>query len=377
MTQRPLRKAVVRAITPGALSGITISQWVRLLWENRFAVELRYFPRAVSISMISLLNSVLGCWELSVYSRHWKKTEVMPPLIVLGAARCGTTYLQNLLCEDTRFAYPSFLQTRFPLIFLSAGWLVRRLGSFAMTKHRRQDRVDVGWDRPGEDESALCALTLHSRLLGTVFPKHRARYERYSFSDGFTEDQAQKWKAVFLAYVQKLTWKYNKPLVLKTPAHTARIRLLLEAFPEARFVFIQRNPFNAIRSSMHMSQEISPYRRLQTPPERSEDFAAERFRKLMEAYFDQRKLIACNRLHEIRFEDLERNPIGTLREIYEALDLPDFGVTEDKVLNYLDSIADYKKNKHDALPHALREQIAKECSRCFEEWDYPIKLQAP
>jgi hypothetical protein len=34
-----------------------------------------------------------------------------------------------------------------------------------------------------------------------------------------------------------------KPLLLKSPVHTARIPLLLKLFPRARFVYLHRNPY--------------------------------------------------------------------------------------------------------------------------------------
>jgi hypothetical protein len=54
--------------------------------------------------------------------------------------------------------------------------------------------------------------------------------------------ETKRWHAALFAFVQKLTYKYHKPIVLKSPGHTARIKLLLEIFPLARFVPIHRHP---------------------------------------------------------------------------------------------------------------------------------------
>ena len=47
------------------------------------------------------------------------------------------------------------------------------------------------------------------------------------------------------------TLKYNRSLLLKSPPHTARIRLLLEMFPNARFVHILRDPGPETECSSH------------------------------------------------------------------------------------------------------------------------------
>jgi hypothetical protein len=34
----------------------------------------------------------------------------------------------------------------------------------------------------------------------------------------------------------------HKPLLIKSPVHTARVRRMLKLFPKAKFVFIHRHP---------------------------------------------------------------------------------------------------------------------------------------
>jgi hypothetical protein len=75
-------------------------------------------------------------------------------------------------------------------------------------------------------------------------------------------------------------------------------------------------------------------------------------------------------LHEIAFEDLERDPIDQLRLIYETLQLPDFSHVESPLVAYLKTIADYKKNVLKPLPDVVRKQVHRECRRCFDEWGY-------
>ncbi|MBC8355082.1 MAG: sulfotransferase [Planctomycetes bacterium] len=61
---------------------------------------------------------------------------------------------------------------------------------------------------------------------------------------------------------KKLTFKYDKPLVVKSPTHTGHVRLLLEMFPEAKFVHIHRNPFEVFSSTLKMLATASPWFRL-------------------------------------------------------------------------------------------------------------------
>ena len=65
--------------------------------------------------------------------------------------------------------------------------------------------------------------------------------------------------------------RYQKPLLLKSPAHTGRIRLLLDLYPEARFVHIHRNPFDIYRSMLGAFRKLRPWWALQKPPGPAEE----------------------------------------------------------------------------------------------------------
>src|SRR5262249_18802235 len=94
------------------------------------------------------------------------------------------------------------------------------------------------------------------------------------------------------------------------------------------------------------------------------------YEEVFNAYFEQRSLIPAGRLFEMRFEELEHEPIGQLRKMYSALELGDFGDLEPAVRTYLDSLAGYEKNRLPEIEPPWREQINERWRRCFEEWGY-------
>src|SRR5207244_7988419 len=68
---------------------------------------------------------------------------------------------------------------------------------------------------------------------------------------------------------ERLSWGgvflYGQPLVLKSSGHTCRIRLLLELFPDAKFVHIHRNPYAVFQSTRRTVLKVSPWSVLQRP----------------------------------------------------------------------------------------------------------------
>ena len=161
------------------------------------------------------------------------------------------------------------------------------------------------------------------------------------------------------AYIRKLSFKHGKPLVLKSPTHTARIRLLLEMFPGARFLHIHRNPYDVFRSCRHLWKTVIPMIRLQRSDATDWDERTLRvYKEMHEAFFAQRPLIPAGRYHEIAFEDLENDPLGQVRRTYESLALPDFRHAEPRLRAYAASIAKYRKNTYTPLPAETRRRIA-------------------
>ena len=355
------------------IQGMTFPTWARMLWENHFLVHPVYWPRALILTVTSLLNALYAALDALLFGWRVRQVRVKAPLIILGHFRSGTTHLHNLLALDRSFAYPTLYQTLNPDSFLSTEAMFRLSTRLLLARHRPQDNVTIDPTVPAEDEVAVGIATRMSPYMGWVFPRSRTGYERYLTFEGVPERQVRRWKAGLLGFLQKLTWKYDRPLILKSPPHTARIKLLLELFPDARFVHIHRHPFEVFLSTRRLLTKLPPYFTLQPPDDRDLDeriFLA--YEQMYEAYFAQRGLIPAGRLCEVAYEALEADPIGTVASIYRTLNLPGFERVEPDLRRYLGSVTGYRKNIHPDLPEPLRIQIVTRWRRCFEAWGYSL-----
>jgi hypothetical protein len=100
------------------------------------------------------------------------------------------------------------------------------------------------------------------------------------------------------------------------------------------------------------------------------DRAIRQFKEVYEVFFEERGMIPTGRFHEVKFENLEADPIGQVRGIYEALSLPDFQVVEPVLKRHVESLSGYQKNTFPQMSPELRTRIAREWRRNFEEWGY-------
>jgi hypothetical protein len=354
-----------------SFQGMAFADWWRLLRRHRFAVAPPQWPRALFQTTLSLATSANARREERSFGPRIDATEVHPPLFILGHWRSGTTHMHNLLALDPAFAYPNLLQALNPLTFLLTESKMAPVAGRLTMRRRPQDDVAIGVDAATEDEFALCAMTGLSPYVEWAFPRGGDGYRKYLTFRDIPEEEVARWRSALTRFLKKLTLKYARPLVLKSPPHTARIRLLLEAFPDARFIHIHRNPYAVFRSTRHLHRTIAPYLRFQAGGcLDSDDRIIGTYTEMYDAFFEDRGRIPEGRSCEVEYEELEREPTGVVRSIYEALGLSGFEAVRPALDSYLTSIAGYRKNRHVALPDSLRSRIARQWDRSFEAWGY-------
>jgi LPS sulfotransferase NodH len=373
------RERLTAIFGPGLFAGVTCGDWLRTLRAHGCRIAPKHWLNAWSITYGSVSNSLAARLERWRFADRVATTEVPPPVIILGHWRSGTTLLHNLLCQGGRFAFPNLFQVMYPHTFLTAEAVQSRLWAYFLPRTRcGLDNVALAWDAPYEDEFATATLTGLSPYLTPPFPEGRARYDRYLTFRDASREEAGAWQQALLGFLRKVTWKYGRPLVLKSPGHTCRIRLLLEMFPEAKFVHIHRHPCEVFRSSMRMMEVMQSMWALQRHD--GVDWEARvirQYREMYDVFFEERGLIPPGQFHEVRFADLEANPVATVRGIYEGLSLPEFAEVEPALRGYVASLAGYRKNEFPPLAEEVVQRLAREWGRCFEEWGYEVGEASP
>ena len=354
------------------LWGITLGDWMRVLRSNCLKISPRYWIRAAFVSVVSAVNSLCRLKEQYTYGTRITNFELSkPPLFILGHWGSGTTLLHSLFALDKHFARPNLYQISNPHTFLSTESIMCRLfGRFAAGK-RVFDNVAVSLEMPMEDEFAICIMCHRSPYGAWSFPRREHFYDRYLTLEDVPDNEITEWKTALVWFMKKLSLKSNRPLILKSPPHTARIRVLLEMFPDARFVHIHRNPYSVYQSTRNLYEKALPYFYLQRPNENEiEAGIIRRYSDMYDAFFSQRCLIPEGQFHEIGFEELENDPIGELQAAYEHLQLGGFDAVKPTLRAFTGSLSGYQKNKHTPLDDSLRDRIACVWKPCFEHWGY-------
>eukprot|EP00192_Tetraselmis_astigmatica_P012214 CAMPEP_0117662630 /NCGR_PEP_ID=MMETSP0804-20121206/8153_1 /TAXON_ID=1074897 /ORGANISM="Tetraselmis astigmatica, Strain CCMP880" /LENGTH=398 /DNA_ID=CAMNT_0005469537 /DNA_START=147 /DNA_END=1344 /DNA_ORIENTATION=- len=367
-------------ITNHLLSGITLPTWLGVVWRYRADIHWRlYWHRVAFLTTLSIFNTVGAALDWLLYSSKVGEQELHPePVFLLGHPRTGTTHLHNLLAMDPRFAYANTFQVGYPSSFLSCEWLNWLLAPM-LDKTRPMDNMALSFRLPQEDEVGTNSLTGGiSPYMPIVFMKrHRDFRAMYEWGEEADPADLSKWEAAFLHFLKKVTFCHGgrKPLLIKSPVHTARVRLMLRLFPEARFVFIHRHPLEVFQSAAHMANTYYWFAYLQQPTDQEvHDFIIEQGELLHRLYLRDRHLIPKGRLHELSFSSLDQDPEAALSRIYKAFGWDGFESLRPKVRRYCASLSDFKKNNHKRLEPQVEDEVREAWKQIFHEFGYSEAL---
>jgi omega-hydroxy-beta-dihydromenaquinone-9 sulfotransferase len=355
----------------------SLRNWLRLLWTSG-GVDRAFLRRAMFVSAVSSATAPLRVWQRLLYPQG-SKTDGLDaaPIFILGHWRSGTTLLHHLLCKDPALGYVSTFQSIAPEWFLVAGGAMRRWVARRVPRRRAMDNIPLGLDDPQEEEFAVAQMSPFSFYHQWSFPRNARRYfEKYVLFDGVPESVVAAWRRTYLSVLRTAARRSGgKRLALKNPVNTARIRHLLDLFPDARFIHIVRNPYTVFLSTRHFFESLLTNTRLQeTSREEIEANVLWFYERLMRRFLAERDLIPPENLVEIRFEQFEADPLGELRGAYSQLRLPGFDATEDAFRGHLASLNGYRKNRYTLDDHAIR-NVERHWGFALAHWGYGLPAE--
>lgn len=324
--------------------------------------------------IVCRLLSALKPLEDSRYRKLADKPLEIDPLFILGHWRSGTTFMHNVFACDKHFGYTTTYQTVFPNLMLWGQSFFKKNMSFLMPDKRPTDNMELKVDLPQEEEFALANMMPYTYYNFWVFPKQWLEYcDRYLLFNGITEEERQLFKETFIRLIKVSLWNTGGTQYLsKNPPHTGRIRTLLEMFPNAKFIYLMRNPYTVFESTRSFfTNTIQPLRLQDITDEEIVERFVEVYRRLFYKYEEEKHLIPKGNLVEVKFEDYEKDTFAMTEDIYHTLDLPGFETAKDAIKNYVDKKKGYKKNQYKYEDRTVR-TVEENWGMALKEWGYQL-----
>ena len=219
--------------------------------------------------LLALINA--ACFALdNLIFPGMHRVKVRAPLFIIGHARSGTSLMHRLMTRDeASFVYFRTYEMLLPSLmqkYLLRGLAILDRRLFAS----RAARALAAWENrtfakgrqmhpmslagPEEDEFLL-ALSCASGLWMTLFPYPKALEDLYYF-DQLPPGRRRRTMAFYRACLKRQLWLYgsDRTHCSKNPVFSGRVAGLIEAFPDARFVLMSRDPAETIPSLLKMMQ---------------------------------------------------------------------------------------------------------------------------
>lgn len=353
--------------------GMRPAVWWKLLSRNRFQISFNRAHFSLGISLVTPFNEPLWGLQQLFFGRKIRNATIQQdPIFILGHWRSGTTLLHELLVVDPQLESPNTYQCFAPSHFLVSGSIITRFGGFMIPDKRPMDEMAAGWLLPQEDEFALMNLGVPSPYLRIAFPHTQEKHLEYLDFSGVSSEALDRWKSVFLSFLRSLSVAYpGKRLVLKSPTHTGRVAELYKMFPKARFIHLTRDPRKLFPSTMRLWRALDDVQSLHESY--NEDQLIQYVRDCMDTmyrgYNSGRCGIPDDQIMDVRYEDLVADPKKTLQEIYQRMNLGDFGLVSEALDEKLVGHKQYRPNRHRADPEWER-QVMSYCEDYAKRFGY-------
>lgn len=366
----PRGLSMSRRGSPHPLAAVSVRNLTWLL--AHYGVSSRFVPRAAGLLASSVATVPLRLLDRATAWIALRKAKFdRAPVFIVGHWRSGTTHLHNLMCRDPQFGFASMFQSMTADYSVRPPAFLRGLMGGMIPSRRPMDEVKVALDEPQEEELALMRTSTVSFNHVYNFPRAARRiFARCVLFDGAPRAERQ-WKYAYRDFLRRIAVCHiDRRLCLKNPPNTARLRQILDLFPDARFVHIYRSPYVVYDSTLHLWNSMLPEWSLhQHDPAELSGIVLEFYQGLLRRFFDDRRLIPPGRLAEVRFEDLELRPLDELQRIYHELGLEGFAAARPAIETYAQTLAGYRKNQYDYDPQKAR-LVREHWGFAIDHWGY-------
>ena len=296
------------------------------------------------------------------------------PVFILGHWRSGTTFVHNVFSCDKHFGYNTTYQTVFPHLMMWGQPFFKKNMSWLMPDKRPTDNMELAVDLPQEEEFALANMMPYTYYNFWFLPKHQQEYaDKYLLFEDIREAELKVFEETFTRLIKISLWNtHGTQFLSKNPPHTGRVKELVKMFPNAKFIYLMRNPYTVFESTRSFfTNTIKPLELQHISDEEMEKNILLTYTKLYRAYEEQKKYVPEGNLFEVKFEDFEADAFGTTKLAYEKLGIREFDCAEAAIRQYTDRKKGYKKNKYEYKPRTIQ-LVNENWGYALKDWDYEI-----
>jgi hypothetical protein len=244
---------------------------------------------------------------------------IRQPLFIVGLPRSGTTLLHILLAADPANRAPLTWEVMSPSPPTSDNQPARIRGA-------ARSLSILNWLAPTFEQVHATGPKLPQECVSLMSPTFMSdqfdtMYNVPSYREWFLKQDMRPAYEFHRRFLQHLLLRRSaQRWVLKAPAHMFAVQTLLTIYPDARFVQIHRNPIEAVTS---VSSLVTILRRVfsdSVDPVQIGQDAIVYWSQALKNFMRARDHLPANRICDLRYDAIRRDPIAVVRRVYEHFD---------------------------------------------------------
>lgn len=248
--------------------------------------------------------------------------KITAPLVVVGPVRSGTTRLHRMLAADTRFQHVKAWEGFNPaprIGWPDSGKAARRDEVEKFLRMGRRLNPGAFAAHPMEADWAEEELLLLNHSFSGLSPL--GMYNVPSYCKWFVECDKTAVYRTMANLMNLVSWSRgdaeNKRWVMKTPQYMLDLNVLIKTFPDAKLVFIHRDPIKTVASTLSLMWNFAVHNTdlpLRSPMRETWlELCEVMARRCMEV----REALPIAQQLDVQYEDMNRDWQTVMRRVYD------------------------------------------------------------
>lgn len=323
----------------------------KLLWGLNNEAKLNTLGRLlVRTELLRTLQLRLRLTDFWKQNPQVLETPIIAPIVIAGAARTGTSILQETLSQDAQFHLPYTWKCLDPLPLQSAEDKAARIDKakceaelWVDIQPEIRSMHDFGAELPTEC-LIFMSTDYHADYWGMV--ADMPTWNSWRMEQGYFLN-AYQWHKRILQTMQ-VGEPDNRTWLLKSPAHLAFLDVVKEVYPDVRIIHTHRDPVKCIPSTASITSTVRWERSDTVNSLAVGQEIAFGFQFAMENVIDQRidGRLPESQITDIQLRELIDDPVAAIKRVYDHFGLPFADDMPAKITDYLNNKPQGKFGKH-------------------------------
>ena len=312
---------------------------------------------------------------------YFEREEIKKPVLIMGFNRSGTTFFHHLLSKSKQFTTSTTWDFVVPSISLKKClWFFRHLLLILNLDQleKKEKGHKVGLDDIEEDEMLIFLHKLDSKWISNnlvPWMKYDSKFKSFTRELYIDSKNNEKRNIDSMRFVKQF-WKRqtvqhnHKQLLSKSNPFVFRLKSIMKVFPDAKIIFIVRDPIETITSFFSMQERIK-YGNMMTKEE-LDLYRIEAYQEIIDWYQETenaKQFLDKNNFLVLKYDDLKEDLYGSVDQSFKFIG-QDMNKEFESLLSEKSSMKHIKKHQNKTINDFgfTEKQIKEDFAFVYEEY---------